>query len=535
MNMNELPYIVYPFNESYQWTFTLSGTYVGVDPASIEVRVFDRSDDSTLVYWTALTNASITGGVWSGDITIEKQAVIFGFEARRSDTLLAASSVNDCMTAFIGGVCGQSNAAYFFLNGSGPNALTYMTTDGTTLDTLTGVGAIALANALNFAFQCPVVLVNRGVVGSSITTWISGGSNHSRIPGALSALSGGYCHALFWHQGETDGINDMATATYQGHEESVRGSYRSALTNPMAGDIPWFTAFLGRTTGNYPGYLNIIAAKINICDGDSGSYPIVCQDLTLNDTYHYTYDAAGYGSMGNRWAQAALNHFGKTAWHRGPGQVEWEILTDTTTRVRLALNSAASAVAPVSGIDSFQVNTGAWINATGAVDSYIGQYVDIILTHSSGTVTDVRCLWASYNTPIANIVRDNTTLTLPVEPSPSIIEYAPSTGGWLINDSSSGVAACDGTPNAYFQPSVGNVPTLSNSTTYRLYYEIINHVAGGLSLTGFCTETALNTSVGQHFVDVICSDNSQPIRIISDSSEGWEGTFDNLILIEKAT
>jgi hypothetical protein len=75
----------------------------------------------------------------------------------------------------------------------------------------------------------PVGFVNVAVGGSSITTWIPLGGNHSSMETALEASGNKTCRAVLFWQGETDALASMAQATYYGHLQSLAAAVRDDM------------------------------------------------------------------------------------------------------------------------------------------------------------------------------------------------------------------------------------------------------------------------------------------------------------------
>jgi len=552
ITVNELPYIYYPFDDNLGYRFTLSGTYDG-SPTNFRVLIFNASGGATLISYADLENQSISGGVWSGEVYISRQNAMFRFTVQRSDNSETASTNNQTTVAFIGVIFGQSNAQYFHNVGTAtPHELVKFTENGVTIDQTGGFGITTLGNKLREELQCSVLLLKWGYGGYGLAVEWSFGPfgcwlNCPVYDNMMNAINnvGGAIHAFFWHQGETDAMFGCPYNIYRDNETELIEDIRRDVANPRSGDLPFISAYLGnyddsangmRYVDSWPG---IKQGKYEVFRDVNNVYIIGCNGLEMQDTIHYRATTGGYGVMALRWAQCILYHFGLTSYFRGPVCVSIEQLTTTTTNIRLRLNSAASAITPTTNIDSFQVLLNSvWTNCTGALDSYSGQYADVVLTHASGTVTDVKCLCGDEtDPPTTYMIKDNSPLTLQIEPMVSVVTYGEEilSSGWSINISSSGVAECGGYNNTYIEPAISVAPTLTTGSTYRFFYEIKNFTSGSLYITGFCTKTILSNLIDSHFVDVYCSDGEQPLRVVTDTNNGWTGQLDNLNMVELVT
>lgn len=448
LNVNEQTLTFYPFNDSFQYTFTLNGNLgAGESPPHIEAQVLNIVNDSVLINWTQLSNETIVNETsWTGELTVSKQNAEFYFKVRLSnDTGTTAQTTNKCSVAFIGLVFGQSNAEFFFSNSTPETnaGLCYYTTNGTSFTTLfPGYGGSVMANELKGIFNCPIVLIDKGKATTALDSdngfiagwWEKDPSNYYPVlPTAVNNM-GGAVNAIFFHQGETDALFDESAADYLANERQLVSDLRSDLSYAGTGTIPWVTATLGR----YPSgtVQNINQAKMTMIENDPRVYGIVCTDLTEYDDTHYTSDAAGYGAMAKRWAQCAKYHYGLTTWYRGPKLLYFGQQAPAQTLLYVQLNDGASNITPATGIDSIELYLdGEWINVECSVSSVSGNIAILSATHDSGSVSNARCLWDGINPSVAYIARDNTALALPIEPTWEVLEYILITDGISVSDS----------------------------------------------------------------------------------------------------
>ncbi|MFH2064999.1 MAG: sialate O-acetylesterase [Pseudomonadota bacterium] len=426
----------YPFNLNLERAFVLSGTLsTGQGPPHIEAQYLNYADNSVLEDWTQLTSETIINETsWTGTLTVGLHDAEGYFKVRLSNaTGTTAQTANRCSPSFIGAVFGQSNAKYFFTNGTAAaNAgFCYYTINGTTFTTnFPGYGGSNFANTLKSIFNCPIVLLDYGVPGAALDStcdiygmgygWWEKDPSGSHYVGFVAAcVALGEISSFFYHQGESDGFCSESYEDYLANEQQLRSDLRTDVSSNII--IPWITAAIGKYQSN--GILNINKAKVELFD-DENTHGIVGTDFTMYDDAHYTSDSTGYGRMQNRWAQCVRKHWGLSTWDRGPIPIGYKKISATSTYIYVQLNGDATTVTPTSNIDSFEVLLGGvWTNVSCSLSSVAGNIAILSCTHSSGTVTGARSLWDGYNTPTTYILRDDSDLTLPVEPLWSIPEY----------------------------------------------------------------------------------------------------------------
>ena len=97
------------------------------------------------------------------------------------------------------------------------------------------------ADALSQNLGVPVAVVSVGYGGTSSLEWQKGNARalYPRLTSAASALSGCSFRAVLWHQGESDAIGKVSTATYISQMKSLQQSFR---TDTGCRAQPWIVA-----------------------------------------------------------------------------------------------------------------------------------------------------------------------------------------------------------------------------------------------------------------------------------------------------
>lgn len=537
---------VIAYDDNEQGEVQITGTYSGGTPTHVEYQVF-RRDTSAVVQvngndWNTGTSESITGGDYSINApNIPKTNSWLGLRVRWSDDHEDdAESANDIGVGFVLAITGQSFPAFWFIDGSGtPNDLTRMYLHSSTpkWNTITGNAAQTMANIFQAALSCPVGLLNYSQAASALiyenriapyyNYWLddsnprvlaNAGAIFETGMATVEPLSRRCANHLCYVQGYTDASRGESKEDYSANSLRLYGLLATTAgyenipihlgglahheTLPDAGSQAVREAQMERVD---------VSATDNIYIGST------VIDLTAKqDTVHFT--ETNQVIEATRIAQSVLFaelNSGNYTYARGPSARGWKIVSSTETMVWIKLNDVATVITPTSAIDSFQVYTGSWISATGALDGYDDlKYARILLTHASGTVSDVRCLYGA--TPdVAYIIKDNTTLQLPLEISGSITEGCPV---WYIAD---GKAQSSSNTSSYIEQDI----ILRSGNALSFNYEVLRYVSGDLYVDNFCTKTALNNAVGVHTADIEITDNSKTFRIVS---EQWDGDLDNL-------
>lgn len=329
----------------------VSGTYPGVVSA-LEYRVENYDTGATVRDWTTLVTAP-TGNSYNQLVSLP----VGGWYRVKVRSTDAPATVVQTEGKFAVGavllVDGQSNAQRL-VNGSGgtPNSLTAQH-NGTAWGAPSGIGMVALANAVQGLLNVPVALVNTAVGSTDIAQHTPTGA---LWPGKVIRIdsAGGDIEAALWSQGESDAANGAT-----GGLGDFSNSYSASLQAYANGLL----LKTGRTSANFKVLVAVTGRKTDANSAYNLAYQYVrdgqekaalalpslikishyCIDLPIEagDTLHYSY-AAGYPEHARRWARSYAYHLSASSYDaRGPFATSVE-RTGNVIDVTLNLNGATT-------------------------------------------------------------------------------------------------------------------------------------------------------------------------------------------------
>ncbi|KKP80005.1 MAG: hypothetical protein UR78_C0005G0045, partial [Candidatus Moranbacteria bacterium GW2011_GWF2_35_39] len=446
---------VIAYDENEQGAILLTGLYSETTPTHIEVQVFNRTTDAVVQVggndWNTITDEVIAAGAWSGSLSgIPKTNAWLGFTVRKSnETGTTYTSTNKIGVGYIVAYTGQSYMGYWI--GYGPFTPTeeltsndlcskfrHLTTGQswvppayTGWELNTGTGSIPFANKLQSELDCPIGVLDYGMGGSALlqanatglgywlgtdtsTNWYYDLVDGIAVSDPIDRIK---ANALIWYQGYTDCNVDVS---YQDYYDGMTDLFALFRTTLDFANLPIFVVGQPRNTTtavNSQSYTDVRVAQIDIADDNNETITIVAGQAVDQPLYADGVHLAEAGEISEaaRYAQSVLWYeigTGDYAWHRGPRAVGWKPIDATHTDIYIQ-HDGGTDFTPISGIDSFGVynsDTTSWITATGERQNA----TTVRLTHASATITDIRILWGEHPV-ITNILRDNSTLTLPIE------------------------------------------------------------------------------------------------------------------------
>ena len=117
---------------------------------------------------------------------------------------------------------------------------------------------------------------------------------------------------------------------------------------------------------------------------------------------------------------------GSYTYWRGPRAVGYEIIDSTHTDIHLT-HDGGTDFTPTTAITGFEVYNGSsWLTPSAAVRQDAST---VRLTHASATVSDVRLFYGGL-LDVTGVIKDNTALTLPIEPFGTLGVYT-GPGGFI--------------------------------------------------------------------------------------------------------
>lgn len=166
-----------------------------------------------------------------------------------------------------------------------------------------------VANSFLAAVQKRLLIVPCAKGGSAITAWLPGVNHQNRatLYGSMvyrALRAGGTLKAVMWWQGETDAINGMTQAVYNGHLDTIANAIMVDL------GVPLIACKLQNSSGVTDGNEVIINAAIGEAWADNANVKAGPDlfDIGSDDAYHLQSDANLLLAAGRWWTaiQAAI-------------------------------------------------------------------------------------------------------------------------------------------------------------------------------------------------------------------------------------
>jgi hypothetical protein len=149
----------------------------------------------------------------------------------------------------------------------------------------------------------PVAFVSVAVDATASSSWVPGQANYIALTNAITAVGG--VRAVLWWQGESDALQFISAATYQGRIEDI--------TDDLVSNFPGIK-FMPCLLQNSSGIPNVDEAKIRTGTQDAiDAHADIVQgpdlsDLASDDAYHLTTNGS-LATAGSRWALAFYEAF----------------------------------------------------------------------------------------------------------------------------------------------------------------------------------------------------------------------------------
>lgn len=309
-------------------TITFSGTH---NPGSenIEAQVVNAATGQVVVPWAVIA-AAPSGSTWSGTIVVPKGGFYYLY-VRKAGSGKAFRSSSTFGVGELILMWGQSNIRNMWsmqASPPGPNQATRRWSKSTTgqwfipdlpaqasepntaygANGFGGNGAVVFCNALSNSFGCPVGMLQLAIGGTTIDTWVSGGSSFVTMNTAIVAALGGPQYTFgtaIWLQGETDATGGTAPASYTSNLTLAFSNLRTLASNAA---LPIYICVLGTMTGGTDAGIDAIRqAIIAFTDANASGaefYGSSAVDLVRTDQYHFS--PPYYERMGRRFAQLIL-------------------------------------------------------------------------------------------------------------------------------------------------------------------------------------------------------------------------------------
>lgn len=350
---------IYPRNGSAA-TVVFSGTYSGTAPTGVEVQLYAENGSTVLSAWAALTGMTISGGNWSGSLSVPQGGMYRA--AARSGSQISAIDTNLFGVGALFGVIGSSSARLSFLSNGGTgytpaaNVRRYNQTAWESFGT--DGSAVLLANDLAQRLGVPVGLFDNGVSGTNLNGWSSKQSNSGWTAFAAAVAANGArlegCYI-------TVGSNDAAAGTVvskEDHLSKMRTMIANVrtLTGQTAMPICWSGS--NRRPGNdaRAQMFDWIHQAENEIGDDAGVTHVQTLDLLLSsDGVHLAASENGYPDSMRRTAYQWGERLVGGVYRRGPAI---STMVADGNDVIVTLNHRGSTdFTPATGITGFTADT----------------------------------------------------------------------------------------------------------------------------------------------------------------------------------
>jgi hypothetical protein len=460
ITLTDITQKVYQRNSDGTKNISLSGSYAGDAPPSIEYKIVVAGTETIIRDWTVLSSATIGDNSWSGTMSAVPQSTynnarcMFNVRVRDSGTPSTfANGTNSWSVGILYAIHGQSlGDGWTRSTGSPPqhpdcntvppDACLFYYDPYNTWEAPANQensGAITFGNTIIAAEKCPVGILNysvnamplcseyaypgQGGVWHGWGSWLLGSgadpesySANTQLTTALDAITavGGNVEAVLWIGSESDWED-----TTSWYEAGLVGYY-NILKSAIRSDIPLLCNTIGRETGAGHSYSNMSGwpktrnSTIKVCNATQGmrvaAQIIDCgigtSDIHLNNT--------GMILQAQRFAQSELRRLGKAAYSgRGPRITGFTKVDATHVDVTIA-HRGGTDFTPTSGITGFQIFDDA---TEETITSAVRQNATTIRLTVSGSLDGTVSLrYMFHNNPtFSGQVADNTAMSLPLE------------------------------------------------------------------------------------------------------------------------
>lgn len=447
LGLNDMPnYRVFQrgIGSDHNTNVTLTGSYNTFNTANIQARVVGHGTSTEVVPWTTIVS-SLSGGTYTGSLSVP-QGGWYNIQIRARDSsgniVGTQNGTNKWGVGIVILAIGQSNMVgygqempYVVANDLVAN-FTRSNMWSHLVDPYDGGGAgssmvPALGNALTAYYNIPVAFVPAAVGGTSLIgntnyNWSYRNTvNHADTAGLYGnsvarARAAGGVELLIWNQGEQDSRDHNANPTYD-----LRAAYKTAFTKMISNyredlysTIPIFINQVGQVNSTLRTDAEWSAVRSAQSDLDNGTNILLATTeigFSLSDTVHFS--TASSAIIGPRYANAIKYYFGDSSYYRGPRATSAAFTTASKNEVDVTLTPGGGTdFTPTTGITGFQVWDGTTAVAITSASRLNGTTMRLQLAASvagSGSVT----YQYGMNPVSTGMVRDNTALQLPLEPT----------------------------------------------------------------------------------------------------------------------
>jgi len=408
---------------------SVAGTYSG-SPAGIRARlVLNGTSTPVSGFDWATVVASPTGGNYAFTLVgVPSAASMYQIEVSFTDLPAVASISGPVGVGELIAVVGQSNADALFggagQSGNASALLRQTLLAGSSWTSPVAAGAVGLGNDIVASLNVPVGLVNTSVSGTSINSWIPGGTQYINAMAKINAV-GGKVGAFVWVQGEYEAQTAGVYADYLSKLGQVFDTgFRVDLSQPA---VPVIIVPLGSYNDGgaslTAGFADVRRAQ-HEWGANANNYTVERIDCEVpNGSIHLSNTAnGGAWVLGRRCALAiAVSKGVGTEW-RGPAISKVAVVSPTVYDVTIT-HRAGTDFTPASGITGLEVRDPGNGNAVVAVSTAVRQSATVFrVTLATAPVSPAPLF--SYlpgaSPDVSGVLVDNSLLALPLGWAPDI-------------------------------------------------------------------------------------------------------------------
>lgn len=410
--------------ESYA-DIPMTGSYTGT-PGTIQVGLFDTSDDSQVGSWQTVTAGD---GFWSGLIRVPASTRGYYRKVRHvGQTSLTYTDNNVLYAGDNFAIYGQSNALGMRGAGGGQPAIEGArlyegeTDSWTDITNQRGVYELTKQVMARTGVACGVLVGGRG--GTPLNALDEGSPTFTEFADWVTSMAADI-RGVLMIQGESD----AGLGTEPNDYLDLLGHVHASLANLVGRTIhnfPMVIAGLGTYTANYTepefNLMNHALRRAENYLPGSVHFGFSRQLAPLKDTIHH--DPEGYAAIGQYAGEMLAHLLGASAARPSFRIVGANRLSSTQTSVLLE-HGQGTDFTPASGITGFEISQDAGASWTPATGSRTDAST-VTLTHAA--IDAVRERWVRYQyggqSVGASPISDNSILTIPLWPEAGFGEVA---------------------------------------------------------------------------------------------------------------
>lgn len=318
-------------NSSNQATVTVTGTFSGASPNSVQVRAISFGNyPATFTNWQVL-DSNPRSGIFKGDITLN--AGYYTLQVRPNSSLDASqvASVDRIGIGEVFIVAGQSNSGNWagnIVSSTWVAAPSTPTNDLVISRSIAGTYAFgadpqpsadgaggsawpSFGDDLYNLLGCPVCITAVGIGGTVVHQWSPnvGQYYQTQLLPALQLYPVNGIRAILWFQGESDAFNGTSNASY-------KGDLRDIITQSRVDikwQVPWGIGIESFYPTATPTQISDIADAQTEVAGDTNNFIGPSMNSFTDSTYRNRspdFSPLGMSTQASLWVSALQSYFG---------------------------------------------------------------------------------------------------------------------------------------------------------------------------------------------------------------------------------